>query len=114
MVFRLVINEIKDAILQANEVDDDTATSGKRHLHYANLISERLLNKPYIEEVTLSKQNPAFKCCQSLEILTNFLKGIDLSMLKIWDLQVKGLQSYQLSNIENDLTPVQLELCRLV
>ena len=26
-------------------------------------------------------------------------------MLKIWGLQVKGLQSYWLSNFENDLTP---------
>ena len=30
-------------------------------------------------------------------------------MLKIWSLWVKGLQSYLPSNIENDLTPVQLE-----
>ena len=30
-------------------------------------------------------------------------------MLKIWGLQVKGLQSYQPSNFENDLTPGQLE-----
>ena len=53
-------------------------------VHYANLISERLLNKPYVNEVTLSMQNPVLKCCQSLELLTHFLKGLDLSMLKIW------------------------------
>ena len=41
-------------------------------IHYANLIFERLLNKPYVSEVTLSKQNPALKCYQSLEILTHF------------------------------------------
>ena len=57
-----------------------------KYIHYANLISERLLNKPYVNEVTLSKQNPALKCCQSLELLTHFLKGLDLSMLKIWGL----------------------------
>ena len=31
--------------------------------------------------------------------------GLDLSMLKIWGLLVKGLQSYQPSNFENDLAP---------
>ena len=30
-------------------------------------------------------------------------------MLKIWGLQVKGLQNYQPSNFENDLTQDQLE-----
>ena len=30
-------------------------------------------------------------------------------MIEIWSLWVKGLQSYQLSNFENDLTPVQLK-----
>ena len=30
-------------------------------------------------------------------------------MIKIWGLRVKGLQSYQPSNFENDLTPGVLE-----
>ena len=30
-------------------------------------------------------------------------------MLKMWGLQVKGLQSYQPSNFENDFTPDVLE-----
>ena len=30
-------------------------------------------------------------------------------MLKIWGLWVKGLQNYQPSNFENDLTPCDLE-----
>ena len=45
-------------------------------VHYANLISERLLNKPYVNEVTLSQQNQALKCCQSLEFLPLFVKGL--------------------------------------
>ena len=35
--------------------------------------------------------------------------GLDVSMLKIWGLSVKGLQNDQPSNFENDLIPVQLE-----
>ena len=33
------------------------------YVHYANLISERLLNKPYVNEVSLRGQNPPLKCC---------------------------------------------------
>ena len=36
--------------------------------------------------------------------------GLELSILLIWGLQVKGLQSYQPSNSENDSTPVELAL----
>ena len=60
-------------------------------------------------EVNLTEQNPSLKYCQPLEIFTQFKKGLDLSMLKVGDLQIKGLQSYWSSNFENDLTPVQLE-----
>ena len=42
-----------------------------------------LLNKPYENEVTLRGHNIPLKCCQPLEILTQFLKGLDLLMLKI-------------------------------
>ena len=35
--------------------------------------------------------------------------GLDLLMLKIWGLKGKGLQSYILSNFENDLTPDRFE-----
>ena len=38
-----------------------------------------------------------------------FKKGLDLLMLKILGLYVKGLQSYWPSNFENDLTPGVLE-----
>ena len=48
--------------------------------------TERFLNKPYVNEVTLSKQNPALKCCQSLELLTQLKRELDLLMLKIWSL----------------------------
>ena len=48
--------------------------------------TERLLNKPYVNEVTLTGQNPPLKYCQPLELLTQLEKDIDLSMLKIWGL----------------------------
>ena len=69
-----------------------------------------LLNKPYVNEVYLTWQNPSLKFCWPLEIFTQFERGLDLSMLKIWSLYVKGLQSFQPSNFESDLTPVHLEL----
>ena len=69
----------------------------------------RLLNKPYENEVNLTGQNPPSKCCLPFEILIYFTKGIDLSILKIWGLWVKGLQSYRPSNYENDSTPGALE-----
>ena len=68
-----------------------------------------LLNKPYVNEVYLTWQNPSLKFCWPLEIFTQFERGLDLSMLKIWSLYVKGLQSYQPSNFKNDLTLVKLE-----
>ena len=64
----------------------------------------RLLNKPYENKVNLTWHNPPLKCCQSLEISTQLKRGLDLLMIKILDLQVKGLQSYWLSKFENDLT----------
>ena len=51
-------------------------------------------NKPYENEVTLRGQKPPLKGCQLLDFQCTFLKGLDLLMLKIWGLQVKGLQSY--------------------
>ena len=47
---------------------------------------EPLLNKPYVNEVTLTGQNPPLKYCQPQELLTQLEKDIDLSMLKIWGL----------------------------
>ena len=38
-----------------------------------------------------------------------FEKYLDLSMLKIWGLYVKGLQSYQPLNCKNDSTEGDLE-----
>ena len=35
-----------------------------------NFAYKRLLNKPYENEVPLTKQNPPSKCCQTLELLT--------------------------------------------
>ena len=59
-----------------------------------------LITNPYVNEVNLRRQKPPLKCCQPLDFLCDFLKGLDLSMLKIWSLQVKGLQNYQLSKLE--------------
>ena len=42
---------------------------------------KRLLNKPYENEVTLTRRNLRLKCCQPLEILTNFITGLELKML---------------------------------
>ena len=51
-----------------------------------------------VNDVTLTGQKPSLKLCQPLELFTQFEKGLDLLILKIWGLQVKGLQSYQPSN----------------
>ena len=42
------------------------------------LAIKRLLNKPYENEVTLTRQKPPLKCCQLLELLTQLKRGIDL------------------------------------
>ena len=39
-----------------------------------------------VNEVTLTGQKPSLKFCQPLELLTQFVKGLDLLMLKIWGL----------------------------
>ena len=41
--------------------------------------------------------------------MTQFEKFLDLSMLKIWGLYVKGLQSYRSTKFENGLTPDKVE-----
>ena len=38
-----------------------------------------LLNKPYVNEATLTGQNQLLKCCLPVELFTKFEKGIDLS-----------------------------------
>ena len=38
--------------------------------------TKRLLNKPYVNEVTLTGQNPPLKYCQLLELLTHFDEGL--------------------------------------
>ena len=70
---------------------------------------KRLLHKPYVNEVALTGQNPLLNRCQPPELLTQFKGGLDLLMLKIVGLKVKGLQSCRLSNFENDSTPSGLE-----
>ena len=68
-----------------------------------------LVNNHYQNVVTLTGQSPPLKCYQPFEILTQFITGLDLLMIEIWGLWVKGLQSCWPSNFENGSTPVQLE-----
>ena len=68
-----------------------------------------LLNKSFVNGATLREQNPPLKCCQPFVYQYTLSKGLDLSMLKIWGLQIKGLQSFWPSNFENDSTPGVLE-----
>ena len=60
----------------------------------------QLLKKPYANGVTLREQNQPLKCCQPLESCYILKRGLYLSIHVIQDLQVKGLQSYQLSKLE--------------
>ena len=46
----------------------------------------RLLNKPYYNEVILTRKNSSLKFCQNLETSHALRKRLDLSMLKIWGL----------------------------
>ena len=41
----------------------------------------RLIDKPYVNGVTLREQNQPLKCCQPLDFWYTSLKGLDLSML---------------------------------
>ena len=41
----------------------------------------RLLNKPYENEVALREQKIPLKCCQPLNFLYDFLKGLDILLL---------------------------------
>ena len=51
-----------------------------------------------VNEVTLRGQNPSLKFCYPIELYTQLKTGLDLLMLKILGLLVKGLQSYWPSN----------------
>ena len=53
------------------------------YLQPLNFAYIQLLNKPYENEVTLTRQNLPLKYCQPLKILTNFITGLDLSMIEI-------------------------------
>ena len=45
-----------------------------------------LENKCYQNEVTLTGQKSPLRCCKPLEILTQFITGLDLSMLEVKNL----------------------------
>ena len=61
---------------------------------YENSIYKHLLNKPCVNGVTLKEQNLSLICCQSFE------QKLFNNKLVLESLQIKGLQSYQLSNLE--------------
>ena len=65
MMYHLFQNSIKNVVKKTKCLTENLAVRKLNlpSVHYANLISARLLNKPYVNEVTLSKQNPALKCC---------------------------------------------------
>ena len=65
---------------------------------------DHLSSKPYVNGITLREQKPPLKCRQPLDFWCAFLKSLDVLMLKIWGLQVNGLQSYWPSNFQNDWT----------
>ena len=48
------------------------------------------IETPYVKEVTLSEQLPPLKCCLPHELLTQFKKGLDISLLKIGVCRSKG------------------------
>ena len=64
-----------------------------------NFDYKQLLNKPYENEV-IDKAKPTLKYCQHPEIHYTLRKRLDLLMPKILNLQIRGLQSYQLSKLE--------------
>ena len=66
-------------------------------LQFSKMNTDQLLHKPYHFE----RAKTTLKILPAPWIYAIFLKrGLDLSILKIWGLLVKGLQSYQLSKLE--------------
>ena len=59
---------------------------GVKYIQLKSDETTQLPNKHYVNEVTLIGQNPPSKYCWPPELLTQSLKGLDLSMLKIWNL----------------------------
>ena len=66
--------------------------TGQKKLHRAKTctVSEDQYRTPskehYGNEVHLTGKKPLSKCCQPLDFWYTFLKGLDLSMLEIWEL----------------------------
>ena len=54
-------------------------------------IQEQLLNKLYVNEVTLRGQKPPLKCCYPLDFSYIFTKSLYLLLMKIWGMYIKGL-----------------------
>ena len=61
---------------------------------------EQLLNKPHVNEVYLTGQTLTKNRSKPLDFLYTFLKGLDLSILYIKGMYIKGLHSYYLSKLE--------------
>ena len=71
----------KQILVGSIKIGKNEATPTKFTYSYETSLI-RLLNKLNENEVTLTGQNPPLKCCQPLEILTHFERGLDLSILE--------------------------------
>ena len=56
------------------------------YTQFPKMNTATLENKPYVNEVTLKGQNLPLKYWYPVELLSQFGKGFDLSMLEIWGL----------------------------
>ena len=62
-------------LITRNKENQSIEMTNEIHIQQGTNILERLLNKLYVNEVTLRVQNLSLKCCQPLGILTYFEKG---------------------------------------
>ena len=53
---------------------------------------QTVLTKPYINEVTLTGQNPPLKCWWPFDLLLQLKRNLDFSILKILGLYINGLK----------------------
>ena len=63
------------------QLNHDANLQKERYIQLRTYAYIRLLNKPYVNEVTLRGQNPTLKGCLPLDFLYTFLKDLDLSIL---------------------------------
>ena len=75
-----LVDELSEGLLrrEGNPLPEDPYQPTEGNIQPWSKLYKRLLNKPYVNEVTLIGQNPPLKCCQPLENLTHFITGLDL------------------------------------